>query len=155
MKVNILQESLLQALEAVLPAIKKVSFMPVFETVAITADENGLTQVGTALETTIITTVSATVKEVGGICLPAHTLTEFVKTLPQGAKLSMNLKEGKVRVKGSSQATPTAISIDEFPPMATRKELRCIPSTRKHWLPGSSARRLLLRKATSVTHVRY
>ena len=117
MKVNILQESLLQALETVLPAIKKVSLIPVFETVAITADENGLTLVGTDLETTIVTTVSATVKEAGGVCLPAHTLTDFVKTLSQGDKISMTLKDGKALVKGSSQATLAAINIEEFPPM--------------------------------------
>ena len=92
------------------------SLMPVLAYLLITANENGLTAVGTDLTTTVVAHIPADVKEPGSIAVVAKVLGEVAATLDGDVTLSID--GGRLRLKtGSGASSIATMDAGEFPPL--------------------------------------
>lgn len=120
MHLTILRSSLLSGLEKVGRAVNPRSTLPILAHVFLEARAGQLSFFATDLETGIVMPVPAEVKTPGRTCVPAGPFTEYVKTLPAQAELTLTLKDGKLTVKtGTSKASFATGAPEDYPPMPT------------------------------------
>ncbi|NUM48814.1 MAG: DNA polymerase III subunit beta [Anaerolineales bacterium] len=123
MQLTILRSQLLSGLEKVGRAVNSRSTLPVLAHVFLEACDNRLSFFATDLETGIVMPVSAEVKTPGRTTVPAGPFTEYAKTLPTQAELTLTLKDGKLTVKsGASKASFATGDPGDYPPRPTLAE---------------------------------
>lgn len=125
MKLSILQENLDKGLTTVAKAVAVKSSLPILGNVLLATDQGRLKLTATNLETVITTWIGAKVDAEGAITLPAHVLTDWVKSMPpERIDLTLNEQTATATLKcGRHHANIKGIAAAEFPaiPTATRE----------------------------------
>lgn len=121
MRLSIERAVLLKALAHVQSVVEKRNTIPILSNLLITAREDGLRLVATDLDMEIAETVPADVARTGATSAPAHTLYEFVRRLPDGARVTLELDDGEPRLSvraGHARLHLPVLGPGDFPVMA-------------------------------------
>ncbi len=116
MKFTVSQEILLRPLQLVCSIVERRSTLPILSTVLLKAHDNSLSLTSTDMELEIIATLPVKVDEPGTIAIPARKLSDFCRTLPSDANISLNSKDNKAVVRaGKSRFSLATLPSEDFP----------------------------------------
>jgi DNA polymerase-3 subunit beta len=117
MKLQVTQENLNRALNAVARVANTRGTLPILANVLIKTTNNRLSLSATNLDIAITHYVGAKVTDEGSITVPARLMQDFVGSLPQGP-IQLELKETKLHVTTPQyQSVVNGIVADDFPVM--------------------------------------
>ena len=106
MKFSISREAFLQPLSQVIGVVERRQTLPVLANFMLVARDGRLTVTGTDMEVELISAVSADVSQDGEITIPARKLIDIMKALPDGAKITVSVKDEKATLSaGRSRFT--------------------------------------------------
>lgn len=112
---------LLRALGHVTGIVERRNTIPILSNILVSGkDGNALTLKATDLDIEAVETVPARVEQPGAVTIPAHTLHDIVRKLPDGIDINMERKgdEGRLKVTAGRSSFELAIlPADEFPDM--------------------------------------
>lgn len=115
MKIEILQEQLLQGVSNALRAISPRVQLPVLSHILVEAQAQGIVLSATDLEIGVRIKVPAKVEEEGRVTVPAKMLYEFLSSLSPG-KVSIKTEGESIKVKsGGYSASLQTMAVEEFP----------------------------------------
>ncbi|WP_281300546.1 MULTISPECIES: DNA polymerase III subunit beta [unclassified Iodidimonas] len=152
MKFTIERNALLKALSHVQSVVEKRNTIPILSNVQIEAVSGRLGLTATDLDLAIIEHTDADIGEEGATTVPAHTLHDIVKKLPDGAQVGFGLDDRKLVLKaGRSRFTLSCLPKEDFPVMSAGD----LPHRFK--LPARDMKRLIdkTRFAISTEETRY
>lgn len=120
MKVTIERNSLLKTLGHVQSVVERRNTIPILSNVMIEADGDGVAMTATDLDIAIIEKTTATVSEPGSTTVPAHTLFDIARKLPDGSEVELSLEDGdRLVVKaGRSRFSLACLDKEDFPEMS-------------------------------------
>ena len=120
MKATIERATLLKGLGHVHSVVERRNTIPILSNVLIEADvESGIRLMATDLDLQINETVEANVTEAGATTVPAHTLFDIVRKLPEGSQVELIAAEGRMQVNaGRARFTLSTLPRDDFPVIA-------------------------------------
>lgn len=120
MKVTIERNSLLKTLGHVQSVVERRNTIPILSNVMMEAEGDTVAMTATDLDIAIIETTGATVMQPGSTTVPAHTLFDIVRKLPDGSEVELSLEENdRLVVKaGRSRFTLTCLDKEDFPVMS-------------------------------------
>jgi DNA polymerase III subunit beta len=120
MKATIERATLLKGLGHVHSVVERRNTIPILSNVLIEAsEEDGLRLMATDLDLQINETVEANVTDPGATTIPAHTLFEIVRKLPEGSQVELIAAEGRMQVNaGRARFTLSTLPRDDFPVIA-------------------------------------
>ena len=119
MKIQILRESLKQALSVVEKATAKNPTLPVLESISLVVDKNSLEVAGTDLEIGIRYKMLAKTEKEGGVAVPARIFSQLVGALLE-KEITLNLVAGELRVETKEQQTSLkTFTLEDFPIIPT------------------------------------
>jgi DNA polymerase-3 subunit beta len=146
---------LLSALGHITGIVERRNTIPILSNILIGAEASGvLTLKATDLDMEAIETVPAKVETPGAVTVPAHTLHDIVRKLPEGAEIHIERREPGERLKVTAGRASFELSIlpaDEFPDMGQAE----LPH--RFTVPGGELKRLFekSRFAISTEETRY
>lgn len=153
MKFSAPREALLEPLQAVIGVVERRQTMPVLANILLSGSEiEGLSITATDLEVELVAKVGVEVEQAGEITVPGRKLFDICRALPEGAKVSVDLKGEKVTVRaGRSRFTLSTLPAAEFPTVDD------IKAQQKIVLPQPLLRRLIEKTQFSMANqdVRY
>jgi DNA polymerase-3 subunit beta len=91
MRFSIERTALLKALNHVQSVVERRNTIPILSNVLISAQDDGVRFTATDLDIEISESAPALVERAGATSAPAHTLDEFVRRLPDGAQIKLDL----------------------------------------------------------------
>lgn len=117
MKVTIERNSLLKTLGHVQSVVERRNTIPILSNVMIEANGDTVAMTATDLDIAIIETTHAMVLTAGSTTVPAHTLFDIVRKLPDGSEVELTLEENdRLVVKaGRSRFTLACLDKEDFP----------------------------------------
>ncbi|MGF1620583.1 MAG: DNA polymerase III subunit beta [Rhodomicrobiaceae bacterium] len=118
MRLLIEKSALLKALQHVTSVVERRNTIPILANVSLRAEENSLHLKATDLDIEVTETAKAETMTHGGTTVPAHTLHDIVRKLPDGAQIELANKadEGRLAISaGSSRFLLACLSADDFP----------------------------------------
>jgi len=120
MKATIERATLLKGLGHVHSVVERRNTIPILSNVLIEAEEEGgIRLMATDLDLQINETVEANVTEPGATTVPAHTLFDIVRKLPEGSQVELIAAEGRMQVNaGRARFTLSTLPRDDFPVIA-------------------------------------
>ncbi|WP_262693234.1 DNA polymerase III subunit beta [Kordiimonas aquimaris] len=120
MKFTIERNSLLKALGHVQSVVERRNTIPILSNVMIEAEGDGISMTATDLDIAIIERTEAGVTQPGATTVPAHTLFDIARKLPDGAEVELNLEDGDRLVvrAGRSKFTLACLDKEDFPIMS-------------------------------------
>jgi DNA polymerase-3 subunit beta len=120
MKATIERATLLKGLGHVHSVVERRNTIPILSNVLIEAEEGGgLRLMATDLDLQINETVEAEVGEPGATTVPAHTLFDIVRKMPEGSQVELIAAEGRMQVNaGRARFTLSTLPRDDFPVIA-------------------------------------
>ena len=121
MKLVIDRGELLRGLGHVTSVVEKRTTIPILSNVLLRASERGLHFRATDLEREVVEETRADVSQTGAATVPAHTLYDIARKLPDGAQVEMrrdNEKERLVLVSGHSRFTLQTLAPEDFPDLS-------------------------------------
>lgn len=120
MKFTIERNSLLKILGHVQSVVERRNTIPILSNVLIEADSDGVAMTATDLDISIIERTPASVGQPGATTVPAHTLFDIARKLPDGAEVELTLEDGdRLSVKaGRSRFTLACLDKEDFPTMS-------------------------------------
>ena len=122
MEVSIERAALLKAMSRAQGVVERRTTIPILSNVLIEADEAKLTFRATDLDIEILEAIPAMVTKAGATTIPAHTLHEIARKLPDGATITLSEAaegEGRLEVSaGRSRFTLPTLPREDFPVMA-------------------------------------
>ena len=120
MKATIERATLLKSLSHVQSVVERRNTIPILSNVLIeAANEGELRLMATDLDLQIVDTVSAQVEAPGATTVPAHTLFDIVRKLPEGSQVSLTAADGKMLVvAGRARFNLATLPRDDFPVIA-------------------------------------
>jgi len=120
MKATIERATLLRGLSHVQSVVERRNTIPILSNVLIEAQGGGaLRLMATDLDLQIDETIAAAVDQPGAITVPAHTLFDIVRKLPEGAQVELSAAEGRITVNaGRARFTLATLPRDDFPMIA-------------------------------------
>ena len=120
MKATIERATLLKGLGHVHSVVERRNTIPILSNVLIEAEEEGgIRLMATDLDLQINETVEANVTEPGATTVPAHTLFDIVRKLPEGSQVELIAAEGRMQVNaGRARFTLATLPRDDFPVIA-------------------------------------
>jgi DNA polymerase-3 subunit beta len=122
MKFSIERAALLGALNHVQSVVERRNTIPILSNVLLKADKGTLTLVTTDMDLEINESVAANVSKAGATTVPAHTLHDIVRKLPEGSdvEITLNAEGTQMSVKaGRSQFKLGCLPIADFPAIGT------------------------------------
>ncbi|MBV9882688.1 MAG: DNA polymerase III subunit beta [Sphingomonadaceae bacterium] len=153
MKATIERATLLKGLGHVHSVVERRNTIPILSNVLIEAEEDGgLRLMATDLDLQINETVPAEVGEPGATTVPAHTLFDIVRKLPEGSQVELIAAEGRMQVNaGRARFTLATLPRDDFPVIAEGD----LPTSFE--LPAATLRQIIdkTRFAISTEETRY
>ena len=115
------RNSLLRALGHITGIVERRNTIPILSNILIAAEASGvLTLKATDLDMEAIETIPAKVDTPGAVTVPAHTLHDIVRKLPDGAEIHIERlgPEGRLKVRaGRASFELSILPADEFPDM--------------------------------------
>ncbi len=123
MKLTIERSALLKSLGHVQSVVEKRNTIPILSNVRIDASGGRLSLNATDMDLDIVETVDADVAADGATTVPAHTLYDIVRKLPDGSQVELSLGEGDddgqlALRSGRSRFKLPCLPTEEFPVMA-------------------------------------
>jgi DNA polymerase-3 subunit beta len=121
MKLVIDRGELLRGLGHVTSVVEKRTTIPILSNVLLRASEQGLQFRATDLEREVVEETRADVSQAGAATVPAHTLYDIVRKLPDGAQVEIrrdNEKERLVLASGHSRFTLQMLAPEDFPDLS-------------------------------------
>ena len=121
MKLTIERSALLKALAHVQSVVERRNTIPILANVLLDAQKPRLSLAATDMDIAIVETVPADVAKAGTITVPAHTLYEIVRKLPEGSQVGIETigDKGQVSLRaGRSSFALASLPADDFPRMA-------------------------------------
>lgn len=118
MKVTLERSALLKSLGHVHRVVERRNTIPILSNVLLRASDQTLHFKATDLDLEVVDSVTADVGQSGATTLPAHTLYEIVRKLPDGAQVSLELggNEGQLLLRsGRSRFTLQSLPESDFP----------------------------------------
>jgi DNA polymerase-3 subunit beta len=153
MKATIERATLLKGLGHVHSVVERRNTIPILSNVLIEAGEEGtLRLMATDLDLQINETVEADISEPGATTVPAHTLFDIVRKLPEGSQVELIAAEGRMQVNaGRARFTLSTLPRDDFPVIAEGD----LPTSFE--LPAATLRQIIdkTRFAISTEETRY
>ena len=153
MKATIERATLLKGLGHVHSVVERRNTIPILSNVLIEAGEDGsIRLMATDLDLQINETVEANVTEPGATTVPAHTLFDIVRKLPEGSQVELIAAEGRMQVNaGRARFTLSTLPRDDFPVIAEGE----LPTAFE--LPAATLRQIVdkTRFAISTEETRY
>lgn len=118
MQFTIDRKTFLATLTHVQSVVERKNTMPILANIKLEAISDSLKLTATDMEIAIVETVPLTLARPGITTVPAGTLFDMVKRLPDGAQISFDLEGGTLTVKaGRFKTDLTVLPADEFPEM--------------------------------------
>jgi DNA polymerase-3 subunit beta len=153
MKATIERATLLKSLSHVQSVVERRNTIPILSNVLIEAREDGsIRLMATDLDLQVDESVPANVAQPGAITVPAHTLFDIVRKLPEGSQVELNAAEGKLHLTaGRSRFNLPTLPRDDFPVIAEGD----LPT--RFELPAATLRQIIdkTRFAISTEETRY
>ncbi len=119
MKLTIERGQLLKSLSHVQSVVERRNTIPILSNVQIEADEGAISLTATDLDLAIVEKTEASVGETGGTTVPAHTMFDIVRKLPDGAQVELSLTDERLTITaGRSQFTLSCLPKEDFPVMS-------------------------------------
>ncbi|MBL4837012.1 MAG: DNA polymerase III subunit beta [Kordiimonadaceae bacterium] len=120
MKVTIERNSLLKTLGHVQSVVERRNTIPILSNVMMEADGDTVAMTATDLDIAIVEKTPAVVIQSGSTTVPAHTLFDIVRKLPDGSEVELTLEENdRLVVKaGRSRFTLACLDKEDFPIMS-------------------------------------
>lgn len=120
MKFSIDRAVLIRSLGHVQSVVERRGTIPILSHIKLDATTDALILTATDMDIEVRETVTASVKQPGAITVPAHTLYDIVRKLPDGAQLEFSGESGgKVSIKsGSSRFSLSSLAVGDFPSLA-------------------------------------
>lgn len=119
MKLTIERAALLRALTHVQSVVERRNTIPILANVQLEAlADGGLRLTATDLDLAVVETVDAGVAQAGKTTVPAHTLYDIVRKLPDGAEIELTLDGGKGQLMLRAGRYASALSClpsEDFP----------------------------------------
>lgn len=122
MKVTLERAALLKSLSHVHRVVERRNTIPILSNVLLQANGTSLLLKATDLDLEITESVAADIGQAGATTLPAHTLYDIVRKLPDGAQVSLEASgdTGQLLLRsGRSRFTLQSLPDTDFPDMAT------------------------------------
>lgn len=120
MKVHILKENLVKAVQAALKFTANKAQVPVLANVLLEATNEGIFILATNLEMGLKLRVAGKVEEAGKVMVPAKVLAELVQHLPMGGVLLHVTEKGLLVEGGRVKARLQQGDVGDFPPFPNR-----------------------------------
>ncbi|HEX2802656.1 MAG TPA: DNA polymerase III subunit beta [Sphingomicrobium sp.] len=153
MKATIERATLLKALAHVQSVVERRNTIPILSNVLIEArDDNSMRMMATDLDLQVDESVPANVEQAGATTVPAHTLFDIVRKLPEGSQVELNVAEGKMHLSaGRSRFHLSTLPRDDFPVISEGE----LPTSFE--LPAATLRQIIdkTRFAISSEETRY
>ncbi|WP_262692752.1 DNA polymerase III subunit beta [Kordiimonas aestuarii] len=120
MKVTIERNSLLKTLGHVQSVVERRNTIPILSNVMMEADGDTVSMTATDLDIAIVERTKANVAQGGAITVPAHTLFDIVRKLPDGSEVELTAEDNdRLIVKaGRSRFTLACLDKEDFPVMS-------------------------------------
>ncbi|TNE61399.1 MAG: DNA polymerase III subunit beta [Alphaproteobacteria bacterium] len=120
MKVTIERNSLLKTLGHVQSVVERRNTIPILSNVMFEADGDTVAMTATDLDIAIVEQTGANVVAPGATTIPAHTLFDIVRKLPDGSEVELSLEDGERLVvkAGRSRFTLACLDKEDFPVMS-------------------------------------
>ena len=120
MKATIERATLLKGLSHVQSVVERRNTIPILSNVMIEATSGGqLRLMATDLDLQINETLAAAVDQPGAITVPAHTLFDIARKLPEGSQVELAAAEGRMSVvAGRARFSLQTLPRDDFPVIA-------------------------------------
>jgi len=122
MKVTLERAALLKSLGHVHRVVERRNTIPILSNVLLQANGGSLLLKATDLDLEITESIAADIGQKGATTLPAHTLYDIVRKLPEGAQVSLEAvgDSGQLLLRsGRSRFTLQSLPETDFPDMAT------------------------------------
>jgi DNA polymerase-3 subunit beta len=133
--------------------VERRNTIPILSNVLIEArDDGSLRLMATDLDLQVDESVPANVEQAGATTVPAHTLFDIVRKLPEGSQVDLNVAEGKMHLSaGRSRFHLSTLPRDDFPVISEGE----LPT--KFELPAATLRQIIdkTRFAISSEETRY
>lgn len=120
MKAVIERATLLKSLGHVQSVVERRNTIPILSNVLIEAASDGsIRLMATDLDLQINETVQAEVETAGAVTVPAHTLFDIARKLPEGSQVSLAASDGKMQIVAArSRFNLSTLPRDDFPVIA-------------------------------------
>ena len=120
MKLSIERGKLLRSLGHVQSVVEKRNTIPILSNVQIEVENGSLALTATDLDLTIVDTTEADISEGGATTVPAHTLFDIVRKLPDGAEVELSLEADQrlALSAGRSKFALACLPKEDFPVMS-------------------------------------
>jgi DNA polymerase-3 subunit beta len=123
MKITAQREDLLKPLQVVSSVVERRQQSPVLANALVSVVGNQLTLTGTDLEVEMVATAEVQSDEDGDITLPARKLMDLCKSLPEGAKITIEIDDDRAVIRsGRSRFTLATLPAAEFPNIEPAEE---------------------------------
>jgi DNA polymerase-3 subunit beta len=153
MKATIERATLLKSLSHVQSVVERRNTIPILSNVLIEArDDGSIRLMATDLDLQVDESVPANVTQAAATTVPAHTLFEIVRKLPEGSQVELDAAEGKLHLSaGRSRFHLPTLPRDDFPVIAEGE----LPT--RFELPAATLRQIIdkTRFAISTEETRY
>ncbi len=121
MKTAIDREVLYKALNHVQSVVERRTTIPVLSNLLVETLSDGMRLTATDLDMEVVETVDTMVFSNGVTTIPAHTLFDVVRKLPEGAQVELDFDAAKMQMQlssGRSRFSLPCLSADDFPSLA-------------------------------------
>lgn len=120
MQLTIERGNFLKTLGHVQSVVERRNTIPILSNVQIEAEGGNVSLTATDLDLSIVEKTSAEVKKGGAITVPAHTMFDIVRKLPEGAQIELKLgDDNRLQVKaGRSNFNLAGLPKEDFPVMS-------------------------------------
>ena len=117
MKFTIERAALLKGLSHVQSVVERRNTIPILSNVLMRAEAGTLGLTATDMDVEIVESVPADVQTEGAITVPAHTMHDIVRKLPEGAQVVMEKERGGQLVlkAGRSRFALSCLPTEDFP----------------------------------------
>ncbi|MGD8325607.1 MAG: DNA polymerase III subunit beta [Sphingomonadales bacterium] len=117
MKLTLEKGALLKALSHVQSVVERRNAIPILSNVLIEGEGGKLRLTATDLDLSMVEEAEAEVTQGGATTVPAHTLFDIVRKLPDGAQVALNLADGERMhlSAGRSRFTLATLPREDFP----------------------------------------
>ena len=153
MKATIERATLLKSLAHVQSVVERRNTIPILSNVLIEArEDNSIRLMATDLDLQVDESVPANVDQPGATTVPAHTLFDIVRKLPEGSQVEIDAAEGKMHLSaGRSRFHLPTLPRDDFPVISEGE----LPTSFQ--LPAATLRQIIdkTRFAISSEETRY
>ena len=123
MKFSIVKSDFLRPLSHIYSVVEKRNTIPILSNVLIESLENKIAFTATDMEIDIVEEINANVINSGKLTVPAHTLYDIVRKLPENSEIVMSLEQGNLVMScGKSQFTLPTLPFDDYPVMTKINE---------------------------------